>query len=339
MDMQNIQTNDFLTWIAEQNVTQSDSQVLYDDMESQSSYSLPVVYQPFDPQQLSHWMDVGRTQDFLHAAKISGGKVLDFGPGDGWPSLVLAPFVAEVVGVDSSKKRIMTCRENALRMNLSNASFVHYQAGSPLPFPDESFDGVVAASSVEQCPNPKEILSEFYRVLKPGGRLRMCYEGLSRYKNGQERDVWIFETKDNNCSMVVFLRDIPGEKVAYYKIDLSISKSELKLKSGIVDEMGFSALTLAKLEELKPYVKTIFSYTLMHPSCKTWVQWLKEAGFSRVKPTHDAGSVAAAMFDALTPEERNMDLSEVYERIGAVAPWVCELQAPEDDDPMILAIK
>jgi len=339
MKMKNCQADDFLTWIANQNVIQSDSHVLYDDMESQSCYSLPVIYQPFDPQKRSHWVDVGQIQDFLHAAKISGGKVLDFGPGDGWPSLDLAPFVAEVVGVDSSEKRIKTCRENALRMNINNASFVHYQAGSPLPFPDGYFDGVVAASSVEQCPNPKEILSEFCRVLKPGGRLRMSYEGLSCYRNGQERDVWLFDTKDNHCSMLIYLRDIPGEKAVHYKMDLSLSKSELLQRLDIVQELKFSDLTPAVLEKLKPCVKAIFTYTLMHPSCKTWVQWLKEAGFSHVKPTHDAGFVAALMYDSLTPGERNVNLSDVHERISAVAPWVCELQAPEDDDPLILAIK
>ena len=38
MKMKNCQADDFLTWIANQNVIQSDSHVLYDDMESQSCY-------------------------------------------------------------------------------------------------------------------------------------------------------------------------------------------------------------------------------------------------------------------------------------------------------------
>ena len=32
--------------------------------------------------------------------------LLDFGPGDGWPSLLLAPMADEVVGVDASRRRV-----------------------------------------------------------------------------------------------------------------------------------------------------------------------------------------------------------------------------------------
>lgn len=341
MAVSNNQTHHFLTWIATQDIIQTDSHILYDDMETQSGYSLPVIYQPFDPQRRGHWHDAGLIQDFLHAARIAGKKVLDFGPGDGWPSLLIAPFVAEVVGVDSSEKRVRVCKENAYRMNIRNATFVHYEAGKALPFPDESFDGVVAASSVEQCPNPREILSEFYRILKPGGRLRMYYEGLSMYKGGKEYESWIFNTKDNRCSMLIYLRDIPGEKTVHYKIDFSLAKEVLMQEMNMADDAGIFSLDSAAPEKLNPYIDTVYTYTLLHPSCATWIQWLKEAGFSVAKPTHDAGSLAVAMYESCTADDsENMSLSDIYERINTIAPWVCELEAPMDNnDPLILAIK
>ena len=38
---------------------------------------------------------------------------------------------------------------------------------------EKSFDGIMASSSIEQTPNPKATLKELFRVLKPGGRLRI----------------------------------------------------------------------------------------------------------------------------------------------------------------------
>ena len=116
--------------------------------------------------------------------------MLDFGPGDGWPSLLVAPYVAEVMGVDGSAKRVAVCAANADRMGIRNASFIHNPPHAPLPFPDNYFDGVLAASSIEQTPDPQATLREIYRVLKPGGHLRMLYEGLGRYIS-HEQEVWL----------------------------------------------------------------------------------------------------------------------------------------------------
>jgi len=71
-------------------------------MESQSGYSLPIIYKPFDGTEKSHWVDRGHLYDFLYSTKGMGKKLLDFGPGDGWPSLIIAPFAQEIVGLDSS---------------------------------------------------------------------------------------------------------------------------------------------------------------------------------------------------------------------------------------------
>lgn len=46
-----------------------------------------------------HWSDRGSLYDFLYTTRGQGKKLLDFGSGDGWPSLLVAPFVKEVVGV------------------------------------------------------------------------------------------------------------------------------------------------------------------------------------------------------------------------------------------------
>lgn len=59
---------------------------IYDDMESQSGGELPIVHRPFDTARRSHWNDRGHILDFLLATQGEGGGLLDYGPGDGWPS-------------------------------------------------------------------------------------------------------------------------------------------------------------------------------------------------------------------------------------------------------------
>ena len=63
---------------------------IYDRMESQSGESLPVIYEPFDGRWRSHFL--GRGQILDYAVSVGDGRILDFGPGDGWPSLLIAPM-------------------------------------------------------------------------------------------------------------------------------------------------------------------------------------------------------------------------------------------------------
>ncbi|HHT43438.1 MAG TPA: class I SAM-dependent methyltransferase [Firmicutes bacterium] len=85
--------------------------LIYDDLESQSGRSLPLIYQPFDCGAPGHWADRGALFDFLYTSQSEGKLVLDFGPGDGWPSLPMAPYVEQVVGVDASQRRAEVCAD------------------------------------------------------------------------------------------------------------------------------------------------------------------------------------------------------------------------------------
>ena len=135
-------------WILENlPIRQCDStEYMYNDMDSQSSYSLPVIYRPFDITQRGDWSDEGQILDFIISTEAEGRRVLDFGPGDGWPSLRMAPFAQGMIGADASSRRVETCRENAEWLGIGNTRFEFVPAGSSLPFTSEYFDVVVAAS-------------------------------------------------------------------------------------------------------------------------------------------------------------------------------------------------
>ncbi len=310
---------------------------IYNEMESQSGYSLPIIYQPFDPTKKWHWTDRGDLYDFLYSTNGEGKKLLDFGPGDGWPSLIVAPYINEVIGLDSSEKRVEVCTENAKRMGINNASFVSYISGTKLPFEDNSFDGIMAASSVEQTPEPKKTIEELYRVLKPGGRMRISYEALNGYKDGYERDLWISDLDENSCKLILFDRDLKNEYVLQYGLTIAMSKE--KLKDKLSNNITFNQVTVSFLEEIKSMITNVQACKTIHPSGRTLVSWLKEAGFKEIKPTYNGRIAAAKLFNQYSDDNRPNNLDSVDEVIKQIVKIVTELEAPLDIDPMITAIK
>jgi ubiquinone/menaquinone biosynthesis C-methylase UbiE len=312
--------------------------LLYEHMESQSGRSLPIIYQPFDAGNVAHWRDRGAAHDFLFATKSQGKRVLDFGPGDGWPSLIIAPFVDEVVGVEGSRRRIEVCRRNAKRLGVSNATFEYVEPGGALPFPDASFDAVVAASSVEQTPDPRATLIELYRVLKPGGRLRIFYEALGRYRNRPAQSAWLWPTGDTT-RLVLSDMDIDHETVRHIVLTYGLLEQELAGALGCAGEIDVAKLDSAVLDSSRRHLIESGMYTLRHPSGPTLQEWLLDVGFGEVHGTHSAIFVAGMIFNALPEAARPKALSAVDDYLRPIAAVAVELPAPLDRDPMITAVK
>jgi SAM-dependent methyltransferase len=311
--------------------------LIYDDMDSQSGRSLPVIYQPFDGSQRSHWCDRGSLFDFLCATRGAGKRLLDFGPGDGWPSLIVAPFAGEVVGVDASRRRVEVCTENAARLGITNARFVFVPPGTPLPFDDNSFDGAMAASSVEQSPDPRTALRELQRVLKPGGRLRMTYEALNGYRNGLERDAWFSRLSGQRCHIILYDRDIEHERVVQYNLVFALSAEALTGQAGGPIEL--ERITLPLLEQVRESIIAARVCTTFHPSGKTLGAWLAEMGFREVIPSHDGSDFAGRLWDALPEERRPRALEAVDALLQPTVQAVIGLAAPLALDPPITAVK
>lgn len=333
---------DVLSWIRQTlQPTACDSEALiYEDMESQSGRCLPIIYQPFDAGRRAHWRDRGACWDFLLAARGQGRRVLDFGPGDGWPSLIIAPYVDEVVGVEGARRRAAVCRENAARLGLDNARFVHVAPGSPLPFEDGSFDAVTAASSLEQSVDPRATLAELLRVLRPGGRLRFHYEALGRYRGGRERDLWLWAIDGGHCRLLLYDRDLEGERAVQVGLDFALSAPALReALAGGPGELSFADVTAAGLERLRPALRDARVCTTIHPSGPTWLRWLRELGFGQALPSHSGIALAGALFEALPEEGRPADLAAVDGYLRPIVGCVVELPAPADADPPITAVK
>lgn len=313
-------------------------ELVYDDVESQSGRCLPVIYQPFDAANKSHWRDRGSLFDFLFST--GGKKLLDFGPGDGWPSLIVAPFADQVVGVDGSRRRVEVCTENAGRLGISNARFMHVPPGSPLPFPDNSFDGVMAASSVDQTPDPKSVLRELHRVLCPEGRLRIHYEALGVYRDGQEQDFWLWEIDGGRCRLILYDRYIDEERVEQYGLIFAMTKQELLARfSREGAALSFEEITVPLLQEARSAITDAGVCHLNHASGKTMVSWLEEIGFQAVLPSHSGADFAGQLFEQLSERGRPNDMNGVDALLRPLVQIVVQMVAPVETDPPITAVK
>ena len=299
--------------------TCNSEEFIYNEMDSQSGYCLPVIYQPFDPNRRGHWHDRSSLYDFLYATEGEGKRLLDFGPGDGWPSLIVAPFAGEVIGVDGSVRRVEVCTQNAQRLGIANARFVHVAPGQPLPFDNDYFDGAMAASSIEQTPDPQAALRELYRVLRLGGRLRIRYESLGAYRDGREQEADLDRLNGASCRLILYDRQIEQERERMARLDFALPVEEVAALISKDGKPVWDRITEAFLKTTLAHLRGTRLCTLTHPSGETFLRWLKEAGFREAHGTRSGADVAAELFNRASPSERPADLQGVDKRIqGAV---------------------
>ena len=317
---------------------------MYNDMASQSGCCLPIIYQPFDGSKKLHWKDRGSAFDFVFSTNGEGRRLLDFGPGDGWPSLIVAPLAEMVFGVDGSARRVQVCAENARRLGIANADFMYVEPGKPLPFKDGSFDGVMAASSVEQTPNPKATLQEFYRILRPGGRLRMGYENLSFYQSDREREAELSKIDDARCALTLYDRHIDTGRAVMYRIIFSLPYDKLKNFLSLSENVPiFDFITVQLLEKFKPVVSEARLCSLTHASGPIYIEWLKEAGFKEAMPTQGGDWFAGQVYDQYSEKDRPLDINAVDYILRPLIKIIVDMPAPFGGpgawDPMITAVK
>ncbi len=91
------------------------------------------------------------------------GDLLSLQPGLKYTGLDIAPLMKEEAE-----------RHNPAFVGNQQASFRLYD-GRNLPFPDRSFDKIFTVNTIYFWEDPQYLLSELYRILKPGGRLAITF--------------------------------------------------------------------------------------------------------------------------------------------------------------------
>jgi SAM-dependent methyltransferase len=106
---------------------------------------------------------------------VAGKRVLDAGCGTGIYTEWLCDRGATVVGVDASREMLARARRRVGADEGddadSPAALCRADLAAPLPFPDDSFDGVVSALVLDYVADWHATFAELARVLRPGGFL------------------------------------------------------------------------------------------------------------------------------------------------------------------------
>jgi arsenite methyltransferase len=106
------------------------------------------------------------------AALAPGEIVLDLGSGGGIDVLLSARRVGptgKAYGLDMTDEMLALARENQRQAGIGNVEFLRGEI-EDVPLPDASVDVVISNCVINLSGNKRRVLSEAFRVLKPGGR-------------------------------------------------------------------------------------------------------------------------------------------------------------------------
>lgn len=117
----------------------------------------------------------------LEALRLKPGlTVLEFGAGTGWASRFLTQLGCRVILLDVSATALRIAQELYARVPVIGdqpaPEFLVFD-GRRIDLPDGSVDRVMCLHAFHHVPNPAEMIGEFGRILRPGGRAAFAEPG------------------------------------------------------------------------------------------------------------------------------------------------------------------
>lgn len=148
-------------------------------------------------------------EDIKNLFKMAKPKetILDFGCGNGRAFPVFKEIGAKYYGVDVSEKLLKLAKKK-----FPEANFLLLTNFFQIPYPENFFDKIYAISVFHHIPSQtfrKKILKEFYRVLKPGGKVILS--------------VWDFWNKRGGKSLIfkfLLLKIFKNLKIDFFDVFL-----------------------------------------------------------------------------------------------------------------------
>ena len=121
---------------------------------------------------LMEWLSVRkRAADLTRLRTIvapsDGLRLLDVGGGAGSATERVASGCGEIVVLEPNPRKVALGRRRRPAIRFEQGS------GEAIPFPEASFDRVLALVSLHHMSDPRKALEEIHRVLRPGGRVAL----------------------------------------------------------------------------------------------------------------------------------------------------------------------
>jgi phosphatidylethanolamine/phosphatidyl-N-methylethanolamine N-methyltransferase len=113
------------------------------------------------------------------AANRLSGDLLEVGVGTGL-SLPLYNRNLTVTGIDLSEPMLERARERVARKHLGNVAELRAMDAAELTYPDDRFDVATVMYVMTVVPDPKAVLDELERVVRPGGTVIVVNHFASR---------------------------------------------------------------------------------------------------------------------------------------------------------------
>lgn len=196
--------------------------------------------------------------------KIENGRVLDIGCGSGNFLAKLKALGWDVYGIDPSSIAVKIAKGRDLK-NIQQGVI------GAVKFPDNFFDVVTMFHVFEHIPNPRKVLSEIKRILKPGGFLIIGVPNFNGVNSKIFRKYWAGLSFPLHCfhygkQSLSFLFNKNTFKIRniYYAIffsDLFVSSPENMVNLKFNYKIPLSAQKIFKLADI---FLGIFDYLIGH---------------------------------------------------------------------------
>lgn len=194
----------------------------------------------------------------MYLPAVANGRLLEVGCGNGEMLRNMQALGWSVHGVDFDEAAVARAREKGLDVSHGD---LHSQA-----YADNYFDAIVMSHVIEHVHDPRAVLQECYRILKPGGRLVMVtpntdswgHRLFGRHWRGLEppRHLHIFniealrhllrQTRFVRCNVVSTLRDANSM--------LATSIMLKRRKVGTVNQTSLPVSVIAKILQAMEYM-------------------------------------------------------------------------------------
>jgi arsenite methyltransferase len=256
-----------------------------------------------DPQQIQAALDYlypVRDRVLDHANLGEGDVLLDVGSGDGLVAFDALERVrtGQVIFSDVSLDLLAHARSLAQEMNVGHrCQFLQASAEDLSALKDAAVDVVTTRSVLIYVAAKQQAFSEFYRVLRPGGRLSI-FEPINRFAHpGPVHRFWGYDASPvvELAAKVkaVYERRQPAETCTMLDFD------ERDLLA-MAEQAGFNEVSLELQIEVKPHAEEV-----------NWETWLRTA------PNPEAPTPEEAIEEALTHSEAEQFVTHLHPLVEA----------------------